>query len=1132
MRAVLSTGRMWSLRARSVYYVLIAFMTLNIAYLLIPSSLLVAKLTLAFLVVFIIPGLCFTLLFKRLIESILWLLTESFFISTILVALITIASHALGFRVSQVLYAALSTVMVILALIRLWMKLDVEISVGWFELISLLLTFLTLIIFLQHFTSLERVFTPDGVSYSFMARAISNEGVIISRSNPLETRGIIRTLTTGYFLWPFLLYAFMVSTGSSPHLIGIINLYFFIMTSLTSLLLVKRGIEWLKPLCLITILSTPILIMFSAVALNDMAIAFYAMFSISLLDKALISYDKKQINIRYAIYAFVPSIIITLIKPNLLVTAVIWLVLVCIMTWNRLYEVDRAHRLFYAALIIPVLLYEMIVDIPYILSLCVLRDVKISSVFARFLIVSPVWMLTRLFYKPWWKTVGTTLFEQHPLDILERLYLVLSPEMSGLFISSVVISLFFFSLYGKISCRERALFYTLTLALVLFSLQAMGPVPHHDIVRYSLWMRFFFVPTSLSLVTELLLRRDVKKLNTLSIFTCLLVYANSLITNTKGGTLIGYAPLFRSWTLSSLLLQLLIIILILCIANSLLTKLRFKLCIRRLTHERQVSIVPLMLCSLIIVTVIFNIKFASIFMSRTCLYEDHHIQEMMVVLNKMCTNGSLVFTNVYALRPYVNNDMFKYILPMPAVRENLSALIQAAPEDTYFLISDDFTISWFDYATWFNDTESYAMNLASLDYITSRINDIMEFDIRLPDPVLYFNFSNLGSSTIVPDLSGHGNDGINHGVRSIRWKRGQAAIFDGHSYISVNNSDLLCANDAIAISFYAFINDTWESQVLLSKGYVDWGAVGNFSGSYMVQIFKDYIYFVLGGEFYGTETWTPMFRITSKGVFLRAPIKAYANDWHHFFFTFNGTSMSIFIDGEQVAHLAVSGRIRITPYDLNIGRESSAERTRYFKGMLAELQISTLPLDSYSIVTLFHKHFAKRIYHKRTQFGAYALFKVEHTVPLTRTKVGVGNVSVKSVILALKHNLCVKIALNVYTSLPGNITIIISTHRYSHVFSRNLSPGNNVVLINYAFVEEPVTRGIGGPWWRYLTWARILVIYNRKLIFNKLVSLVHAFTVDMALIAALTVSIILGPLTPLVISIYTPRKVRRGKFKR
>ena len=1122
------------LKARELRLLLIALLMLCIIYLVItPLGLLTMNLLLVFIVIFITPGLCLVLLVRKQAEDFSWVLVEGFFVSTIMIVLIAVVFHALGLTVSQKLYISFTISIILLTLMNMWRVPGNKrvIIMKKHDLATLIVVLIGLAGYMCYFTGLKRVFTPDGVLYTLTARFLLNEGVIVSCGNPYETIGIVRLLLNGYFFWSFLLYVFIVLTNIPMHLVGIITLYFLVMAAMAASLLIKDDLSYLRPVCVVLVLLTPILIVFSSVVLSDIAISFYALFSIALLSRALVGHDE-PINIRYAVYAFIPSIVMALIKPNVLIMAIVWLAIVYKMTRDRMFKAGLAYKLFYIAIVVPVLMYELAIDIPYIVSLWLLRDVKTASLFSRFLIVSPLERAIKAVCKPWWKTDTATLLEREPIDVLEHIYLLLSPEMSGLLITGAVVALLLFPCLKETNQHEKLIYGVLVSSLLIYGFQAVSFMTPAGVVRYSLWIRFLFVPSSLLFMDralKLTMRRRAGLLVMLLTSTSILLYMNYVISCAKEGILVSYAPMQRLQTINDLLLQLLMLAIAPFCATNYLPKIYDGHTPSRKTWAKRLNIF-VVTGLLIAITMIFNIRFASIFIERSYLYEDHGLTEMADVLDEKLKSNGLIFTNIYTLNPYAKGDVYRRILPLPVTLDNLSALIRNAPENTFILVSNDFTTSWYYYATWFNGTTSYAMDLVELNYIIPRAYDRgrVKIDVELPDKVLYFKFENMTSSSIlVPDLSGCMNNGVNYGVRSIRWKNDWAAVFDGKSYIAVNNSSTLCAKEALAISFYAFINDTWTSQVIISKGLVDWW--GNYSGSYMIHIYEDRIAFVLGGEFYGKYEKTSKYRITPLGVILWAPIKTYAGEWHHFLFVFDGTAMMIFIDMEQVAGIRVSGKIRITPYELNIGRESSGERVRYFRGMLADLQISTSPLDSYGLIRMFHEHFAKKIAYWENKFGTYALFRVEHTKPVNRTHAETYP-TVRSTSLSLKQDMDIEIVLNIHSHGDEPVMIVVSTDRYSHIFLRNVTIGDNRVVIRYTFLKKPITKLMGGYWWRYLRWVRVMVFHDRKLIFSKLLTLVQPLTTDMALIMILLSSILIGPLAPLTAAAVAKiiRRLRRA----
>jgi len=158
-----------------------------------------------------------------------------------------------------------------------------------------------------------------------------------------------------------------------------------------------------------------------------------------------------------------------------------------------------------------------------------------------------------------------------------------------------------------------------------------------------------------------------------------------------------------------------------------------------------------------------------------------------------------------------------------------------------------------------------------------------------------------------------------------------ALTFDGiSSQVTVSNAASL--NPVQTITVAAWINaDNWFSASrILEKGASDnqYALFANNSGQ---------LEFLLAGVSSGTLLTTP----PSAGV------------WHHIAGTYDGSLISLYIDGQLVAQQSASGPLAITTDQLAIGDKPNGSVLTSFPGLIDDVRIYGSGLSAYQIAQLY-----------------------------------------------------------------------------------------------------------------------------------------------------------------------------------
>jgi glycosidase len=190
------------------------------------------------------------------------------------------------------------------------------------------------------------------------------------------------------------------------------------------------------------------------------------------------------------------------------------------------------------------------------------------------------------------------------------------------------------------------------------------------------------------------------------------------------------------------------------------------------------------------------------------------------------------------------------------------------------------------------------------------------------------------SGSIASDSSENGNTGIVE-LGDGDWTSGMvngALFFDGEStQVSVTNSPSLNPTNAITIAAWVNAGGWFNNTRILEKGRSDnqYGLLINGPGQ---------LEFLLAGVTNGTLLTSP----PSTGA------------WHHLAATYNGTLISLYIDGQSTAHQSASGPLAITTDPLAIGTRPSGGPLFVFYGIIDDVRIYDTALSASQIAQLYN----------------------------------------------------------------------------------------------------------------------------------------------------------------------------------
>jgi len=191
------------------------------------------------------------------------------------------------------------------------------------------------------------------------------------------------------------------------------------------------------------------------------------------------------------------------------------------------------------------------------------------------------------------------------------------------------------------------------------------------------------------------------------------------------------------------------------------------------------------------------------------------------------------------------------------------------------------------------------------------------------------------------DSSGNGNHGTVNGASFVDGKFSSGLSFNGNDWVEVNDSDSLDGFNEITI-------EAWVKPILGARGSI----VNKYLYNYTIPINERVYELDIGAD--GHVNFALSSNGTGAGtVWLTSDGVVNNNTWTHIAATSDGTTMRIFINGEQDPNTTVApSSIHSSPYNLYIGawQWSPTDMGIYFNGEIDELRILNRALTGEEIL--------------------------------------------------------------------------------------------------------------------------------------------------------------------------------------
>jgi hypothetical protein len=200
----------------------------------------------------------------------------------------------------------------------------------------------------------------------------------------------------------------------------------------------------------------------------------------------------------------------------------------------------------------------------------------------------------------------------------------------------------------------------------------------------------------------------------------------------------------------------------------------------------------------------------------------------------------------------------------------------------------------------------------------------------------YWSFDNI-EGTLVPDLSGTGNDGtLNGDPLVIDGPFGKGLELDGTNYVDVGNAASLNITEKLTLACWVKTTDAGDPTGGEMGGQNHYISKHN---SYQVKHRTNLLIFAIwdSGAPYAT-------RISID--------RSFNNEWHHVVGTYDGKVLLTYVDGKMEGEATHAGDIDTINLNVNIGKNPN-QNDQNFRGRIDEVQIYNRDLSAAQVLEVF-----------------------------------------------------------------------------------------------------------------------------------------------------------------------------------
>jgi len=890
------------------------------------------------------------------------------------------------------------------------------------DLISLSVIFVASLFILHVILGFPHYQTPDENYYITGARLLLDRG----EAFPISTtfwKEILTMLFDSRIQWVSIIASFIASGDISPAYSNCVSLFFLLGIGVSSLLLVpgKYRNSTLTVAIPVLILLNPVLLMLSSFALNDLAVAFYNVASLIFFINSFKDVSGTiDLNFKNLFLAIALQFIVVLIKFTVIFFIPYFVVLTINILKFKLYRsrVGKAVTIF---VILPVLIYEFILDIPRNLALYVFNT-RALEFLSKYLFVSPVESLMLMFVPTPYSS--GTVFNYTVLDYLWRFYTVFSPENLSILVASIAIFLPFLLKRTLDDVKFKNMVSVTLLAMLIQFLQAISSGGRGDIPRY---YASIIAPLTVACLVLYFDWIDGKRyMMSLPLVGMLfLAWSNNVLTERYGGVAVSWgAGLNRTF---NVLMPQIVLYAILTLVLLSLSKNKIVLVARSLRNKTRlfkVTVDKLILIVLLFSLILSNLYFNAFAYMNSPYFNDYGLQTL--------TNGvdrGIIFSNSYAIGTYASDNLFRsgFVSSMPPSDE-FDDLIKTMPNGTKLIISENALIAGLSESF----VGSYPRDMAGKELMAPEKATLWPKEVsNAVSRILHANFLNGNRSVVI--------DGIEveckfNYISWVNYSNRKVPYFNGSgSFIEIPYNPSLNLTPPYTIETWVIYERVPEKDAII----VD---LSTELGGYLLFIRNSKVWFANG---FGNNAYTSKLTVNE-------------NVWTHIVVSYNGTHSVFYVNGEkevvrgpEFKPLNEELPLWVSRYHWAFGREV------YYKGVIGIVNMYASLVSDEEVTSNYYEAFeppyfklSKKVSSPNGDIFIYELFSPTPPNANSNKNIIVSDLS-WSIVNQESPIPDLVLSLNVSSQKPCNITVVVSNDAFSRIQSFKVSAGTNIINLKF-----------------------------------------------------------------------------------
>jgi len=980
------------------------------------------KALLSFLSIFIIPTISLTLLFIKDSIDFVKLLFLSLVASPMLVGAITLLLSVTFPPLNRLSFVTIIILLTSTSLLfYIFRRRKVGIIYDEADLISLSVTFIACLLILHVIIGLPHYPTPDENYYITNARLLLNYGQAFPISSSFWKESLTM-LFSSRIQWISIVASFIVSAGISPAYSNCVSLIFLLGICTSSLLLIPKRYKNhpLKVAIPMLMLLNPVLLMLSGFALNDLAVAFYNVASLIFFINSFKDISGKiELDFKNLLISILLQFVVVLIKFNLIFIIPYFLVLTINIFRFKLYR-SKPGKAITIFIILPMLMYELILDIPRNLALYGLKT-RALEFLSNFLPVSPVESLILMFvsvpYSP------RTVFDYTALDYLWRFYTVFSPENLSIFVASVAIFLPFLMKRTSGDVKFKNMIVVTLLAMLIQYLFAVSTGNWGDIPRY-----YASVIPPLTVTCTILYLDWIGSKSHMMLLPLVgmlfLIWSNNVLTNQYGGVVISWG-LSLNKTFNILMFQTAAYaILTLALFSSKKSEviLVFK-SLRNKKKSLKLRADNIILIALLLPVVLSNIYFSSFAYANSPSFRDYGLGSIINDKDK-----GIVFSNNYAIGTYASNDLFHngFVSSMPP-NEEFDSLIRSMPNGTKLIIFTNTHVTGLSESF----VGSYPRAMAGRELIVPSNATVRPTKGNVTGSIFHANFLNGNRNVKIDNIEVESKF---NNISLIEYSNDIVPYFSGSkSFIEIPYSSTLNFTPPYTIETWVIYERVPEKDAII----VD---LSTKLGGYLLFIRNDKVWFSNG---FGNNAYTKKLSVNE-------------DVWTHIVVSYNGTHSVFYVNGEREIVEGPEFKPLDEEVPIWIGRYHWAYGGEvYYKGVIGIINIYDLLLRSEEVTSNYYDLFKPPFLKMREKVSLpsgdafiYELFSPRLLNTNSDRDIIVNDLSWS---IANRESPIpdIVLSLNMSSQKHCNITVILSNDAISRIQRYEVCPGTNIIDLKF-----------------------------------------------------------------------------------